>query len=77
MDHNKTLVVNGFTSLLQQIVSLISGLILPRLILETYGSSANGTVSSITQFISIMSLIQGGVTSCSRVAFYEPVSKKM
>ena len=37
-------------------------------------SAANGTVASISQFISITSLIQGGVTGATRVAFYGPVA---
>lgn len=65
---------NSTTSFLQQIVSLVCGLIVPQLILSTFGSSANGTVSSIGQFISITALIQGGITSAARVAFYEPIA---
>ena len=74
MNRNKALALNSAASLLQQVVALICGLIVPRLILSTFGSAANGTVSSISQFISITSLIQGGVTGATRVAFYGPVA---
>ena len=74
MNRNKALALNSMASLLQQIVALICGLIVPRLILSTFGSAANGTVASISQFISITSLIQGGVTGATRVAFYGPVA---
>lgn len=74
MERNKALALNSTVSLLQQVVTLICGLIVPRLILSTFGSAANGTVTSISQFISITSLIQGGVTSATRVAFYGPVA---
>lgn len=70
MNRNKALALNSAASLLQQVVALICGLIVPRLILSTFGSAANGTVASISQFISITSLIQGGVTGATRVAFY-------
>ncbi len=73
-DRNKALALNSVASLLQQIVALVCGLIVPRLILSTFGSAANGTVASISQFISITSLIQGGVTGATRVAFYGPVA---
>lgn len=74
MNRNKALALNSVASLLQQIVALVCGLIVPRLILSTFGSAANGTVASISQFISITSLIQGGVTGATRVAFYGPVA---
>lgn len=66
MNRNKALALNSAASLLQQVVALICGLIVPRLILSTFGSAANGTVASISQFISITSLIQGGI-SCFTV----------
>lgn len=76
MNRNKAMLVNGTASLVQQLVILICGLIVPRLVLKTFGSSANGMVSSVSQFISITSLIQGGITGASRVAFYAPVAKR-
>lgn len=76
MNRNKALLVNSVASLLQQIVALVCGLVVPRLILSTFGSSANGTVASVTQFISITALIQGGITGATRVAFYSPVATK-
>lgn len=76
MNRNKAMLVNGTTSLVQQLVILICGLIVPRLVLKTFGSSANGMVSSVSQFISITSLIQGGITGASRVAFYAPVARR-
>lgn len=74
MGRKKALFINSVASLLQQLVALICGLVVPRLILNTFGSSANGTVASVTQFISITSLIQGGITGATRVAFYTPVA---
>lgn len=74
MDRTRGLLLNSLTSFLQQVVALICGLILPRLIIGHYGSTVNGTISSVTQFISLTSLIQGGLTSAVRVAFYGPVS---
>lgn len=75
---NKTkyLINNGVASFVQQAVTLICGLIVPRLIIGRYGSAANGTIATITQLISITSLIQGGVASSVRVAFYGPIVNK-
>ncbi|HIZ25306.1 MAG TPA: polysaccharide biosynthesis C-terminal domain-containing protein [Candidatus Gallimonas intestinigallinarum] len=76
MRREKSLLINSTTSLLYQIAALICGLIVPRLIISTFGSAINGTASSIAQFISVVTLIQGGVTGAARVAFYSPVSNR-
>lgn len=74
MKRETSLFINSIASLIYQIVVLICGLIVPRLIISTFGSAVNGTTSSIAQFISIITLVQGGVTGAARVAFYTPVS---
>lgn len=74
MSKSKSIILNSSASLIQQIVSLFIGLVLPRAIIIFYGSAANGTISSISQFISIITLFQGGINSAARVAFYGPVS---
>ena len=70
------MLLNGGASIVQQVISLLCGLIVPQLIIGTYGSAVNGTISSITQFISIASLFQGGIAGASRVAFYKPVANE-
>ena len=75
-NRNKKFVLNSSTSLLQQIVTLICGLILPQIILKTFGSSVNGTMASITQFLSFITLLQGGVGTVAKLAYYKPLAKK-
>lgn len=70
----KYLIYNSISSIFQQIIAVICGLLVPRMILAAYGSAVNGTISSIAQFISITSLLQGGVSGATRVAFYKPVA---
>lgn len=74
MNQTKKLKMNTVTSLLYQIVSIAGGFILPRLILEYYGSSVNGVVSSITQFLSIISLCECGVGAVVQSALYKPIA---
>ena len=57
----KKLLFNTGTALLSQLVTLISGFILPRLIIGQYGSEVNGLVSSITQFLAFFSMMEMGV----------------
>ena len=47
----KKLKLNMVTGLIQELVTVICGLILPRVILSHFGSAYNGIVNSITQFM--------------------------
>lgn len=66
---------SALTSAIYQLVSIICGLILPRLILTYYGSVYNGVVSSITQFLGFFSVLQAGLQGATRVALYKPLSE--
>ena len=65
---------NTITSLVYQITVIVSGLILPRLILVYYGSSVNGLVQSITQMLSIISMLDLGVGAVVQAALYKPLA---
>ena len=65
--------LNMGSSLLLQVITAISGLILPRLIIPTYGSEVNGLIASITQFISYITLLEAGVGSVFRASLYKPI----
>ncbi len=66
---------NSLFSLGLQFVSLICGLILPRLILSNYGSAYNGITSSITHFISCVALMKAGLGGVTRAALYKPLAE--
>lgn len=70
----KKFIYNSVLSFVQQLVTIICGLILPQLVLKTFGSSINGTMSSITQFLSFITLLQGGVGTVARLAYYKPLA---
>ena len=72
----KKAVINTMTSIIAEIVSIVCGLILPRLILGAFGSSYNGITSSITQFLSCIVLLRAGVGSVTRAALYNPLAQK-
>ncbi len=67
---------NVFFSLLLQVVVAISGIIIPRFFIELYGSSVNGLVSSINQFITCMGLVEAGIGAAGAVALYKPLAEK-
>lgn len=62
-------------SLLQELVGILCGLILPRLILRQFGSAYNGIVSSITQFLSCVTLLRAGLGGVTRAALYRPLAE--
>ncbi|MBR2384790.1 MAG: sugar isomerase, partial [Clostridia bacterium] len=58
-----------------QLVTAVSGLILPKLMIESFGSKANGLIVSIVQFLSYISLLEGGAGGVIRAAYYKPLSE--
>ena len=68
--------INMASAILLQCVTTVAGLIVPRLILSTFGSEVNGLVSSITQFLNYISLVEGGIGSVILAALYKPIADK-
>ena len=54
--------LNVLTSLALQIVTILNGFIVPRIILTAFGSEVNGLVSSLGQFLNYITLLEGGVS---------------
>lgn len=74
-DRIKRLKLNTITSLVLQFVTVICGFILPRLILESFGSEINGLVNSITQFLGVITLLDFGVGAVVQSALYKPLAE--
>lgn len=74
-NRNKLLAINGMVTIVMQLVTMLCGLILPRLILSTFGSDVNGLVTSITQFLSFIALMDGGLGGVIRSAYYKPMAE--
>lgn len=72
----KRLLYNTVSSLVFQVVTVVCGFILPRLILNTYGSSVNGLVNSIAQFLGIISFLELGIGAVVQSALYKPLAEK-
>lgn len=67
--------LNIIFAILLQIVTFFRGLILPRIIIPAYGSDLNGLISSITQFLTYISLLEAGVGSIFRASLYKPLAQ--
>ena len=70
---NNITLLNTITSLILQILILINGFIIPKLILMYFGSEVNGLVSSLTKFLSYIALLEGGVTGVIMASLYKPL----
>lgn len=71
---NKRALANIISNIVLQIVVSATGLILPRLLILEYGSEINGMISSISQFITWMGLVEAGISSAAAVALYKPIA---
>lgn len=70
----KKVYLNIIFTILCQVISIACGLIVPRLLLSAFGSEANGLVSSLTQFLNYISLLEGGLGSVVLTALYSPLA---
>ena len=73
---SKLLAYNSITSLISQVITVISGFILTKLILLYFGTSVNGLVSSITQFLGFISFLEMGIGAVVKSALYKPLADK-
>ncbi|MBU3180714.1 lipopolysaccharide biosynthesis protein [Clostridium psychrophilum] len=58
-----------------QILTIALGIVIPRLFISTLGSEVNGLMSSITQIVVYLGLLEAGVGGASIQALYSPISK--
>lgn len=72
----KKAIYNVLTNLLLQIIYILYGFIVPKIIISKFGSNINGLVTSITQFLAYISLLESGFGPVVKAALYKPLAKK-
>ena len=72
---NKVTLLNTVSTLFLQVVLALNGFVIPKLILDAFGSDVNGLVSSLTQFLQYIALVEGGVTGVIMAKLYRPLTK--
>ena len=70
----KRLAKNITASLIYQITALVCAFILPKLFLLHFGSEVNGLVTSISQFLGVISVLELGVGAVVQSALYKPLA---
>ena len=73
---SKRVIYNILSSIMAQIIIIIYGFIAPKIIIESFGSDVNGLISSITQFLSYIALLESGIGPVIKSALYKPIAKK-
>lgn len=71
---NRQAFKNMLSSLILQLVVAVSGILIPRFFILAYGSSINGMVSSVGQFLTYLALVEAGISSAALVELYKPLA---
>lgn len=66
--------LNIATTLLNQLITTVCGLVVPHILLTAFGSEAYGITVSITQFLSYISLLESGIGGVARAKLYAPLA---
>lgn len=72
----RKVVTNIIVSTLSQSITLILGLLLPRLILTSWGSEYNGLINSVTTIMRYLALLEAGMGTATLQALYKSISKE-
>lgn len=73
---SKKALYNIGTNVLLQFIVIIYGFVVPKIIIEKFGSDVNGLVSSITQFLGYIALLESGMGPVVKAVLYKPIAKK-
>lgn len=71
----KKLRYNTIASLFYQITAIVCGFIIPRMIIGTFGSDINGLVSSINEFLAVITFMEMGVGTVVQASLYDPLAR--
>ena len=73
--NNRVTLKNLLSSVFLQIITALSGLLLPHFFITTYGSSINGMVSSLNQVLAYFALVETGISASAIAELYKPLSE--
>lgn len=71
---SKNSIYNILSNLFLQLIVIIYGFIVPKIIIKVFGSNVNGLLSSISQFLSYVCLLEVGIGPVIKSALYKPIS---
>lgn len=69
-------VKNIIWGVLGQLITIALGIVVPRLVLTSFGSEINGLLNSITQIFAYFTLIEAGIGVTTTQALYKPTAEQ-
>ena len=75
MDNRKKIVKIFGYGVISQVVTLLLGIIIPKLMIVNFGSEVNGLLSSIRQVFVYVALLEAGIGTASLQALYSPIAE--
>lgn len=73
---SKKAIYSIITNCVLQLIVLIYGFIIPKIIINKFGSAVNGLTASITQFLAYIALLESGFGPVVKSVLYKPIAKK-
>ncbi len=73
MEKKRKTLTNLFVGVFSQVIVLLLGFVVPRIVLVNYGSDTNGLTNTISQIFTYMALLEAGISVSARNAFYKSV----
>ena len=67
--------INAATTLGNQLVATLCGMLIPWIMIDTFGSEVYGATTSIAQFLSYISILEGGIGRAARGELYKPLAE--
>jgi O-antigen/teichoic acid export membrane protein len=74
MTRTKKAIKNSMFSILQQIVNIITNIILPPIIIATFGSAINGLIATIKELMGYAQLVGAGLSAAATESLYKPLA---
>ena len=73
---SKRAIYNIITNLILQAATILYGFVVPKVIIDTFGSDVNGLVTSITQFLGYITFLESGFGPVVKAMLYNVIAKK-
>ena len=67
---------NILFSVISQSILMVTGFVLPQIILSFLGSEINGFLSSVNQIFTYLDLLRAGIGMAAMQALYKPLKEK-
>lgn len=76
MIKKKLVAKNIIYSSITRLIILVIGIIIPRLLITSFGSEVNGLLSTVTQIFTYLALVEAGIGNSAINALYKPLGEK-